>query len=395
MDIKRKRNREFADYISDRTEGKIRLPEISPKKVRTVLALFTLVVGGGFFIQTTLASNITINSGGPVEFGQGLARTAACSGANVLTVTPRASFENSSGAGVHKFASLSVSGIPVGCQGSDFTIRAYGTSSSTPLALFNTSSATAVVYYSGSGFVRGIGGSGMTVTSGSGTFTITFNTPAALAANVSKLTLETSDHTSFTCVTDGSCELLGAGPGGGIIFYYSPTAFTCGVARDKSCNYLEVAPDGWNGGADPTLHACYGSGVGSGEGSFIFGEGAYNTVRLRTGCYDRYSFGYDLNQTSEKVVERYSNAGYSDWFIPSKPELNELCKFARGQVTGDTAVACDGTGSLKSGYIAAPYLSTSTSEVMKYRHDIWFNDATQTYLHGYDAQQAVRPIRAF
>lgn len=396
MSFLRRNQEEYAEYSDDVKTSRFRLPRISLKKSQSILALIVLVVGGSYFLQTTLASNITINSNSAVEFGQGLGRTAACSGANVLTLTPRASFTNASGAGSHKFNSLTVSGIPVGCQGSDFTIRAYGSSSSTPLALFETSTTSAVVYYTASGFTRGVGGKGMTVDSGSGTFTITFNVPASLASAVSKITLESGDHTSFTCVTDNSCELLGPGPGGGTIFYYSAAGFTCGEQRNQTCNYLEAAPDLWNGGSsDPNLHGCYGSGVGSHEGSFVFGEGAYNTLGLRTGCYDRYSFGYDLNMTAERVVDRYSNAGYSDWFIASKPELNELCKFARGQVTGNTSVACSSAGTLKSGFSPAPYFSSSTTEIMKYRWDYWFSDATETYLHGYDDQQYVRPIRAF
>ena len=280
-------------------------------------------------------------------------------------------------------------------MGSDFTIRAYGPTSNSPLPLFNTSSTSAVVHYAGSGFIRGVGGSGMTVENGSGQFTVTFATPVAVAGDVSRITLESGAHTNFSCVTESSCELLGTGPGGGVIFYYSATPFTCGVARSQSCNYLEAAPDGWNGGSDPTLPACYGSGAGAREGSFVFGEGAYNSVGLITGCYDRYGIGYDLNQTADKVADRYSNAGYSDWFIPSRPELHELCKYARGQETGNTSVKCASTGTLKSGFLAAPYLSSSTAEAMKYRHDIWFDSAGETYLHGYDAQQAVRPIRAF
>jgi len=365
------------------------------KRVQSLVIAFTLVIGAGYFLQTTLAANISINSGASVEFGQGIQVTAACSGSTPLTMTPMADFTNASGAGTYKFKSLKLSGIPIGCIGSDFTIRAFDSSTSTALPIFNSSSTQAVVHYSAGGFIRGVGGTGISVQSGSGEFTITFATPVALSGSVNRLTLETGSHTLFTCLSEGNCELLGAGPGGGTIFYYSATPFTCGVARDKLCNYLEVAPDGWNGGADPNLHGCYGSGPGSGEGSFVFGEGAYNSVRLETGCTDRYGFGYDLNQTADRVVKRYSSAGYSDWFIPSKPELNELCKFARGQATGNTSVACTSSGSLASGFRAAPYFSSSTTEAMKYRHDIWFDSAGETYLHGYDNQQVVRPIRAF
>jgi hypothetical protein len=369
---------------------------VSPlKRAQSLVVAFSLVLGAGYFLQTTLAANISINSGASVEFGQGIQVTAACSGSTPLTLTPMADFANTSGAGTYKFKSLKLSGIPIGCIGSDFTFSAFDSSTSTALPIFNSSSTKAVVHYSSGGFIRGVGGTGITVQSGSGEFTITFATPVALSGSVHRVTIETGSHTDFTCLSEGNCELLGAGPGGGTIFYYSATPFTCGVARNKLCNYLEVAPDGWNGGVDPLLHGCYGSGAGSGEGSFIFGEGAYNSVRLETGCTDRFSLGYDLNQTADRVVKRYSNAGYSDWFIPSKPELNELCKFARGQATGNTSVACTSAGSLASGFRAAPYFSSSTTENMKYRWDIWFNSATETYLHGYDNQQAVRPIRAF
>ncbi len=369
---------------------------VSPlKRAQSLVVAFSLVLGAGYFLQTTLAANISINSGASVEFGQGIQVTAACSGSTPLTLTPMADFANTSGAGTYKFKSLKLSGIPIGCIGSDFTFSAFDSSTSTALPIFNSSSTKAVVHYSSGGFIRGVGGTGITVQSGSGEFTITFATPVALSGSVHRVTIETGSHTDFTCLSEGNCELLGAGPGGGTIFYYSATPFTCGVARNKLCNYLEVAPDGWNGGVDPLLHGCYGSGAGSGEGSFIFGEGAYNSVRLETGCTDRFSLGYDLNQTADRVVKRYSNAGYSDWFIPSKPELNELCKFARGQATGNTSVACTSAGSLASGFRAAPYFSSSTTENMKYRWDIWFNSATETYLHGYDDQQAVRPIRAF
>jgi hypothetical protein len=369
---------------------------VSPlKRAQSLVVAFSLVLGAGYFLQTTLAANISINSGVSVEFGQGIQVTAACSGSTPLTLTPMADFANTSGAGTYKFKSLKLSGIPIGCIGSDFTFSAFDSSTSTALPIFNSSSTKAVVHYSSGGFIRGVGGTGITVQSGSGEFTITFATPVALSGSVHRVTIETGSHTDFTCLSEGNCELLGAGPGGGTIFYYSATPFTCGVARNKLCNYLEVAPDGWNGGVDPLLHGCYGSGAGSGEGSFIFGEGAYNSVRLETGCTDRFSLGYDLNQTADRVVKRYSNAGYSDWFIPSKPELNELCKFARGQATGNTSVACTSAGSLASGFRAAPYFSSSTTENMKYRWDIWFNSATETYLHGYDNQQAVRPIRAF
>ena len=97
-------------------------------------------------VQTTLAANISLNTGSPLEFGQGISATTACSGATNLTITPNSTFVNSSGAGAHYFSSVTVSNIPSNCQGFDFTINAYNNSSSTPLALFNSTSTSAVVY---------------------------------------------------------------------------------------------------------------------------------------------------------------------------------------------------------------------------------------------------------
>ena len=42
------------------------------KKISSFLAFILLIVGSGFYIQTTLAANVSLNSGAPVEFGQGV-----------------------------------------------------------------------------------------------------------------------------------------------------------------------------------------------------------------------------------------------------------------------------------------------------------------------------------
>jgi hypothetical protein len=97
------------------------------RKLSAILASLTLLIGGAYFVQTTLASNIFINSG-QIEFGQGATATTACTGSNTLTVTPSAAFVNASGSGSHYFSSFTVSNIPNTCYGADFTIKAYGNS---------------------------------------------------------------------------------------------------------------------------------------------------------------------------------------------------------------------------------------------------------------------------
>jgi hypothetical protein len=164
------------------------------KKISSVLAFLLLAVGGSFFVQTTLAANIALTTGAPVQFGQGTMQTTACSGASELTVTPIASFTNASNAGAYYFNSITVSGIPSECNGYDLTLNAYGDTGNSPLALFNATSSNVVVYSNAGTFVAGIGSSGMTVTSRSGGFTATFTNPVALSSTGSKISIQSGEH---------------------------------------------------------------------------------------------------------------------------------------------------------------------------------------------------------
>ena len=105
--------------------GRRRLP-------KPILVLVLVAIAGTF--ATTLASNITVNSG-PVEFGQGLALTTACSGDQELIFTPRAKFKNVSGAGNFVFSSISVSNIPATCSGNDFIFGFYSETGTAKLNL--------------------------------------------------------------------------------------------------------------------------------------------------------------------------------------------------------------------------------------------------------------------
>ena len=172
-------------------------PEAPKRKKTSALAALVLFAVGGFYLQSTLAANLSVSSGRGIQFGQGIIQTVACSGATVLTLTPSSSFVNASGAGGHKFSSVTVSNIPSGCNGYDFTINAYGDSDNTPLALFNSTSTSAVVYDNAGTFQVGLGGTGTSITSGSGTFTVTFTTPVATAASVFKITMQSAAHSSF------------------------------------------------------------------------------------------------------------------------------------------------------------------------------------------------------
>jgi hypothetical protein len=284
-----------------------------------------MVVTGGFFLQTTLAGNITINSSGNVEFGQGLTLTAACSGASVLTVTPNASFTNVSGFGAFYFNSVTVSGIPAGCNGADFNISVYDSTTSTALSIFNASSKVATIWNNAGTFQAGTGSTGLNVTSGSGTFTVTFATPVALASDVAKLSLQSSTHAPYVCATDGVCAVGDTSASGGVIFYYSVAAFTeTGTACASNCHYLEYAPLSWYAGSD--------------DGSFNFswnGAAKYG-IPVTTGTKDALGAGYNntaliiaagdsqgAHARAKAYVGPYANTT-GQWFIPSTYEMNAI-----------------------------------------------------------------------
>jgi len=111
-------------------------PKGGKKSLKVVIAIGA--IAGVLAIRSTLAADITLNLGAPVEFGQGVAQTTACD--DDITVTPFSTFVNATGAGSHKFTSLKISGIDStsdNCSGKTFLIKAYGDSGR--LDLFNYS----------------------------------------------------------------------------------------------------------------------------------------------------------------------------------------------------------------------------------------------------------------
>ena len=244
-------------YHDDPTE------EIPRSKLRSqLLTTGAVIIGSIFFFQSTLAGNISLNSGRGIEFGQGVSQAVACSGNTNLTLTPRSSFTNGS-PGTHYLQSVTVSNIPTSCYGVDFIINAFNDSSSTPLALFNSTSTDAVVYNNNGTFQKGIGSTGMTVSSGSGSFTITFTNPVAQSSSVVKLTIRsTVDQTvwtSRTSATDNNWNSVTYGNG---IFV--------AVAQSGSGNRVMTSPDGitWTSRTTPDSSE-YWSSVTFGNGTFV------------------------------------------------------------------------------------------------------------------------------
>ena len=148
-------------------------------------------------------------------------------------------------------------------------------------------------------------------------------------------------------------------PSGGTVFYVAKEEMTWG-------RYLEVAPDGWvytlpdiqkpfntQSISDPITSEgkCADTEVNYKTTSEI-GAGRRNTELLAKSC----------SQNAISLVQSYSGGGFKDWYLPSINELSELCKFARGQVTGNDSVVCTGSGNLNSRFSAQYASSTGVTQ---------------------------------
>ena len=276
--------------------------ESGPRKsiFSSALALIILLAGGIFFLQSTLAANISLNSGGTIEFGQAVSQAVACSGSQNVTVTPKSSFVNAAnGTGTYYLGSIVVTNIPDSCYGADFKLSAFGSSSSTPLAIFNSTSTEAVVYDNAGTFQLGVGSTGTTLTPGTGTFTVSFTSPVALSTSVAKVTIQSGIHT-LLCSEGGSCKLGDTGPGGGTVFMLNSGLGGSGGSYNYEAWTTDLSASlmTWN-----NVSGVLGVGSAIGTG---YGNRALFTGGAGLGC------------------KNATYSGLTDWFLPSSGELTVL-----------------------------------------------------------------------
>ena len=356
------------------------------------LAAASLVLTFALF-QNTFAGNISINTSGQLEFGQGTQRFTSCSGATPLTVSPSVSFANASGGGTYFFSAITVSNIPAGCNGSAFTFNAYSDTGTSALALFNSTSTDAIVDDNNGVYGLGPAISGMSVvTNSSSSFTLTFTSPVTPSKNVAKLSLQSS---AIPCATTLACAVGNIGPGGGVVFYYSAASFAeTGAACSPNCHYLEQAPRTWSGGAiDPTIiwavPAYQSGGITSYNGSDAtgvnIGTGFANTAAI---VHMQGAYNASTNNYAAGAAAAYSGGGMSDWFMPSQAELAAMYSYSQTYNDGFTLVG------VFSSY--AYYWSSSFAYVSSggWARDQNFANGNQ-YNGTTNAVASVRPIRAF
>jgi hypothetical protein len=258
---------------------------------------------------------------------------------------------------------------------------------------------------------------GMSFNTTTGALTGTPNTVASATTYTVTATNISGSATrafSFT-VTSAIVYTVGeTGPGGGKIFYKATTPFVCGPTRATICTYLEAAP--------PAL----------GLASFDS-----DTVRTTTRRWAKYTYetatvnnstspetatataiGWGYRNTRAIILQGNTNATttaapladshtvtvsdfvYDDWYLPSKDELNQMCKWQRGQAWTSDATLCDSSGAINTGsgaagfVIDAAYWSSSQGSA----DGAWvqvFGNGSQSNVSKSSSNYFVRPIRAF
>ena len=217
-----------------------------------------------------------------------------------------------------------------------------------------------------------------------------------------------SSPTGFTarsvCGSDGTtlCAVGVQGPGRGTIIYVDSTSEIAGY------DYLEVAPtDGVFGStaatgvwSTPTTRCGAVMPFTDCQNTAVSGSGAtLNYLGLGTGRAATAAIvarhdagGVAKNLYAAGVADSYTTATASDWFLPSRDELNELCKYERntGQAAG-ASIVCAGLPG--QGGSSATYWSSS--------EDVSGDAYTQAFFSGGQLGNTkstmlyVRPVRSF
>ena len=187
-----------------------------------------------------------------------------------------------------------------------------------------------------------------------------------------------TNNVVLSCAQGGKCKLGDIGPGGGTVFYVAPDPLMV-IGR----RYLEVAPME----AMKKMKWSCAAGSTALKTKTRIGSGAFNTSLMKKACPGFYDAVLDVGGAK------------ADWFIPSKDELNQMCKWARGR--GWTADATCNRGNLNTapatGFLAAIYWSSSEVDG-NYGVLAWslhFSRGFQNYYSKTDYSYFVRPVRAF
>ena len=283
----------IAGYTITSTGGTIASYAISPA-APTGLSFSTstgLLTGTPTAVQSATAYTITATNA-----------TGTATATFTLTVTLAAPAFTLSSSSESKAQNVAIAGYTITSTGG--TIASYAISPAAPAGLsFSTSTGlltgTPTTVQSATAYT-------ITATNATGTATATF----------------TLTVTAATCATGGVCAVGNTGPGGGIVFYVQASGgtFACGATLASTCKYLEAAPTSGTNAWTDASYAWSGNTTGAiglnAQGTAV-GSGYKNTEAMVA-----------QNSTANRagtITRAYRGPNnLSDWYLPSKDELNEL-----------------------------------------------------------------------
>jgi hypothetical protein len=179
------------------------------------------------------------------------------------------------------------------------------------------------------------------------------------------------------CSQGGGCEVGDTGPGGGTIFYISPTVINAATGISAGGRYLEVAPLNWSGLSVESTTAWAKVQTSVINTSSAIGSGAENTRLINSAL--------GTNALAAKIAADLSfpsSGAKTDWFLPSTLELKEMY---------DALYAPNLAGNLSIRNYWSSTQGTNTAQADTY----WFGDgglvSTTDKLNSF----TLRPIRAY
>ena len=187
----------------------------------------------------------------------------------------------------------------------------------------------------------------------------------------------TTTYTGNSCEYGGTCAIGNVAPGGGYVFYVSPTVINVATGISSGGIYLATAPQTWGGGSiDPNASfGCGSTNIASTSDSV--GSGAENTRLINAGCATA--------GIASRLAADSSAEGFTDWFIPSIDELTLIYNNLK----------LNSLSNLQSWN----YWSSTQGTTLSYGKYWWFGSGAvsgQTDKNNSAASNMyVRPIRAF
>ena len=218
------------------------------------------------------------------------------------------------------------------------------------------------------------------------------STISTTTTTVTPTTTTLAPTTTTTTLAPLVYQVGDPGPSGGIIFYKD-------LNRPAGSQYFEVAcagwPDGTCGGSDLTdqrpAWGCEGTSITDADGIAI-GTGEQNTTDITAivgGCA--------TSGIAARLANDLTLGGQTDWFLPSKDELNALCKWAHND-TVNAICNNDGSGSswpLTYGDFSYDYYWSSSELSGTIANSQGLNDGYQTPFYAKSNLAYVRPVRSF